>query len=184
MSDFLPAFKKQFSYYKSLADRTLEQLSDEQILFRPNDSTNSIAIILNHLAGNMLSRWTNFRTEDGEKEWRNRDEEFEENFGSCDDLKAKWNRAWQVVENELSQISEENMNDIVYIRNGGHTILEAFFRQSNHLAYHVGQIVHQGKLLEKENFTSLSIPKGKSNEFNQNTFGKGKNNRHFTDDLK
>jgi len=184
MADFIPAFKKQFYYYKSLTDKTLEQLSDEQILFRPDDSTNSIAIILNHLAGNMLSRWTNFRIEDGEKEWRIRDEEFEENFGSVDDLKLKWIRAWEVVENELSQISEENMGDIIYIRNGGHTILEAFYRQSNHLAYHTGQIVHQGKILEKENFTSLSIPKGKSKEFNQISFGKGKSKRHFTDDLK
>ena len=184
MAEFLPAFKKQFFYYKSLINKSLEQLSDEQILFRTDKSTNSIAIILNHLAGNMLSRWTNFRTEDGEKEWRNRDEEFEENFGTIEELKEKWNRAWQVVENELSQISEENMNDIVYIRNGGHTILEAFFRQSNHLAYHTGQIVHQAKLLEKENFKTLSIAKGKSNDFNKKKFGIGRSKRHFTNDVK
>lgn len=183
MSPFFAAFKKQFFYYKSLTDKSLEQLSNEQILHRTDESTNSIAIILNHLAGNMLSRWTDFRTEDGEKEWRNRDQEFEENFGTIEDLKAKWNRAWEVVENELSQISEENLNDIVYIRNGGHTILEALFRQSNHLAYHTGQIVHQAKLLQKENFKTLSIAKGKSNDFNKVTFGKGKSKRHFTDDL-
>jgi len=184
MSKFFPAFKKQFYYYKTLTDKTLARLSDEQILFRTDDSTNSIAIILNHLAGNMLSRWTNFRVEDGEKDWRNRDQEFEENFGTIEELIAKWERAWKVVDHELGQISEDNMDDIIYIRNGGHTILEALYRQSNHLAYHTGQIVHQGKLLQKENFDCLSIPKGKSKEYNQKTFGQGKNRRHFTDDLK
>ena len=184
MAEFLPAFKKQFFYYKSLIDKTLVQLSDKELLFREDESINSIAIILNHLAGNMLSRWTDFRNQDGEKEWRNRESEFEESFGSIEDLKAKWEKAWQVVEHELSQISEENMDDIVYIRNDGHTIQEAFFRQSNHLAYHTGQILHQAKILKKEDFESLSIPKGKSKEFNQRKFDLGKGKRHFTEDFK
>ena len=125
----------------------------------------------------MRSRWTNFRVEDGEKEWRKRDAEFEASFASNEELKKDWEAVWEIVAEELSQISEKNMKDVVFIRNDGHTILEAFFRQSNHLAYHTGQILHQAKLIKKESFSSLSIPKGASKDFNKNKFSTEKGKR-------
>lgn len=181
MIDFLKNFKQQFFYYRSLSEKTVAQLSDDQFYHQYDETNNSVALLVSHLSGNLLSRWTNFQTEDGEKTWRQRDGEFEIRNRSRDDLMTQWQKAWQVVELELSQITNDDLAKIVYIRNEGHTIMEALNRQSNHLAYHVGQIVHQAKLLKTNDFEVLSIPKGKSEEYNQKKMAEKKGKRNFTD---
>lgn len=182
-SDFLNSAIKQFQYYKSLAEKTINQLSDEDLFFQYNESSNSIAIIINHLWGNMLSRWTDFLTSDGEKEWRNRDLEFENEISNKEELLQKWNQAWDCLFNALNSLNEEDLTKIIYIRNQGHTILEAINRQLAHYPYHIGQIVFIGKMINNEKWSSLSIPKGKSKEYNSDKFSKDKEIKHFTDEF-
>lgn len=181
MSDFLKSFRAQFFYYKALAEKSVSQLDDWQFFLQLDETNNSAALLISHLNGNMISRWTNFQTEDGEKEWRQRDGEFEIRNRSREELMAAWEKAWQIVEKELEPLTEEDLSKIVYIRNEGHTIMEAMFRQSNHLAYHVGQIVHQAKLLKKNEFENQSIPKGKSEEYNAKKLAEKKGIRNFTE---
>jgi len=139
--------------------------------------------MVNHLWGNMKSRWTDFLTSDGEKEWRNRDFEFENLIISKVDLLDKWNDGWHCLFNALDSINESNFNNPVYIRNQNHSIVEAINRQLAHYAYHIGQIVFLGRMIKGSNWKSLSIPKGKSTDFNTKKFAKGKHKGHFTDDL-
>lgn len=183
MESYLSSITKQFEYYKSLGDKTIEQLSLEELKKEFVQDSNSVAIIVKHLAGNMLSRWTNFLTEDGEKEWRHRDSEFEDNYTSKKDLLAHWNEGWNCLFKAITPLKEQDLERIIYIRNQGHTVTEAINRQLAHYAYHVGQIVFLGKLLRGENWTSLSIPKGDSSKYNKEKFSKEKTRKHFTDDL-
>ncbi|MCF2875105.1 MULTISPECIES: DUF1572 family protein [unclassified Tenacibaculum] len=182
-TSYLTSVKKQFEYYKSLGDKTFIQLTEEQFFWLPNADDNSIAIIVKHIAGNMLSRWTNFLTEDGEKEWRNRDDEFINSFTTKEEVIAYWENGWQCLFKALNSITEENSNTIVYIRNQGHTITEAINRQLCHYSYHVGQIVFLGRLLLGKNWKSLSIAKNASKDYNAEKFSKEKSRTHFTDDL-
>lgn len=130
-----------------------------------------------------MSRWTDFLTADGEKEWRNRDLEFENVIASEKDALEKWNEGWNCLFKALDSINEENSNTIIYIRNQGHTITEAINRQLGHYSYHVGQIVLMGKIIKQGNWSSLSIPKGKSKDYNQEKFSKDKHQAHFTDEF-
>lgn len=180
---YLESVKKQFEYYKMLGDKTLAQIPDEKLFWQYNDESNSIAIIVNHLSGNMLSRWTDFLTSDGEKEWRNRDQEFENNIKTKDELLQKWNDGWTCFFNALSTIQEDDWSTIIYIRNQGHTVLEAINRQLAHYPYHVGQMVFIGKMIQNEKWVSLSIPKGNSSTFNAEKFSKEKNREHFTNEF-
>ncbi|WP_397362915.1 DUF1572 family protein [Olleya sp. R77988] len=183
MSNYLPSTIKQFEYYKCLGDKTFEQLSFEELCFKPNSYTNSIAIITKHIVGNMLSRWTNFLTEDGEKEWRHRDTEFDNTFTSKEALLESWNTGWNCLFNAIKPLNDNDLERIVYIRNQGHTITEAINRQLAHYSYHIGQIVFIGTLIKNEDWQSLSIPKGQSKHYNKEKFKKSKGRRHFTDDL-
>ena len=131
----------------------------------------------------MLSRWTNFLTEDGEKEWRNRDDEFEDTYSSKEEMFAYWEEGWQCLLNTLNLLEAKDLEKIIYIRNQGHTVLEAINRQLAHYPYHIGQIVYIAKLLKGDNWKSLSIPKGKSKIYNQEKFSKEKERKHFTDEL-
>ena len=131
----------------------------------------------------MLSRWTNFLDEDGEKPWRHRDEEFINSFTSKDELISTWNKGWDCVFDTLETLNTEHLETIVYIRNHGHTVTEAINRQLMHYAYHVGQIVFLGKLIKNDDWESLSIPKGASETYNTDKFQKEKARRHFTEDL-
>lgn len=182
ITDFLTSTQKQFAYYRSLGDKTLAQLSDDQLFASPGPESNSIAIMVGHLNGNMLSRWTDFLTSDGEKEWRHRDREFEPVIQSRQALEQKWNEGWDCLFTALGSINESNFNQLVYIRNQGHTIIEAVHRQLAHYAYHVGQIVYLGHQLKGEEWTSLSIAKGQSAAFNAEKFAKEKKRGHFTDE--
>ena len=182
-NSYLSSAIKQFEYYKSLGDKTLAQLTFEELKKEFAEDSNSISIIVKHIVGNMLSRWTNFLSEDGEKEWRKRDEEFDDTFTSKEDLINAWNNGWKCLFNALKPLAPNDLSKIIYIRNQGHTVTEAINRQMMHYAYHIGQIVFLGKLIKEKNWQSLSIPKGKSKNYNKDKFSKDKGRRHFTEDL-
>lgn len=182
-SNYLESIKKQFAYYKQLGEKTIGQLEDDQLFWQVNPASNSIAIIVNHLYGNMKSRWTDFLTSDGEKEWRERDQEFEDVVKTRAQLEERWTSGWNCLFEAVEKLNEDNLTGTVYIRNQGHTVVEAINRQLAHYAYHVGQIVFLGKMLKGTDWTSLSIPKGKSAEFNQKKFAKTKHRQHFTDEF-
>jgi len=182
-NSYLTSVIKQFKYYKSLGDKTISQLSFEELKKEFVKDSNSITIIVKHIVGNMLSRWTNFLTEDGEKEWRKRDEEFEDSFSTKDELTLAWESGWNCLFKAITPLSTKDLSKIIHIRNQGHTVTEAINRQMMHYAYHVGQIVFLGKLIKGKDWQSLSIPKGKSKDYNKDKFSKDKGRRHFTEDL-
>ena len=183
MKDYLSSIRKQFDYYQSLGEKTLAQVSDEELFWQANEESNSIAQVVKHLHGNMLSRWTDFLTSDGEKEWRQRDAEFDNDLKDREELLAKWNEGWDCLFAAIDPLTEKDLGKEIYIRNMGHSIVEAINRQLAHYAYHVGQIVFVGKIIKNEKWGSLSIPKGGSKEYNQEKFSKPKRKEHFTDDL-
>ena len=180
---FLNSSIKQFEYYKTLGDKTFEQLNNKEIHWNYNSTSNSPAIIVKHIVGNMLSRWTNFLSEDGEKSWRNRDDEFIDTYNTKEELLTTWNNGWSCLFNTLQNLKEEDLEKIVYIRNQGHTVTEAINRQLAHYSYHIGQLVYLGTMIKGKDWNSLSIPKGKSETYNKDKFSKAKGIRHFTEDL-
>ena len=131
----------------------------------------------------MRSRWTDFLTSDGEKEWRKRDAEFDNDIQSREELLQKWNEGWDCLFTALNSLGTQDLETIIYIRNQGHTVTEAINRQLAHYAYHVGQIVFLGKMLANNNWTSLSIPKGNSNQYNADKFSRPKHTGHFSDEF-
>ena len=179
---YLESVKKQFLYYKMLGEKAFGQLESEQLFVSLNENTNSIAVIVKHLSGNMLSRWTDFLTTDGEKEWRNRDDEFEDTIQTKEELIAFWNKGWDCFLTTLESLETIHLSQIIYIRNEGHTVIEAINRQLAHYPYHIGQIVFYAKLLKKNEWDSLSIPKNKSNSYNADKFSKEKTIKNFTDE--
>ncbi len=179
---YLESVKKQMLYYKTIAEKAMEQLETEQLFVSVNEDTNSIAAIVKHMSGNMLSRWTDFLTTDGEKEWRDRDAEFEPNLQTKEELLETWNKGWDCFFNAIQSLQPEQLSQIIYIRNEGQTALDAINRQLAHYPYHIGQIVFYAKMLKKSDWTSLSIPKNKSNDYNEDKFSKEKSLKHFTDD--
>jgi hypothetical protein len=180
---YLESVIKQMAYYKMLGEKTFQQIPEEKLFWQYNEDSNSIAIIVKHLWGNMLSRWTDFLTADGEKEWRDRESEFENDLTSRQEVLNKWNEGWDCFLNTLKSLTPEDLGKTIYIRNQGHTVLEAINRQLAHYPYHIGQIVFIGKMVCENGWTSLSIPKGKSSAFNQDKFSKPKHQAHFTDEF-
>jgi hypothetical protein len=178
----ISGIRKQFAYYQMLGEKTMEQLEEPQLFIKPSSESNSIAIIVQHLSGNMLSRWTDFRTTDGEKEWRHREQEFEPIKNNRASLMKAWHEGWDCLFKAIDSLGDHELNEIIYIRNQGHTILDALHRQLAHYPYHVGQMVFLGKILLNEEFKSLSIPKGKSTEYNHEKFSHEKSKTHFTDE--
>lgn len=174
MSSFLSSSINHFRYYKSLGEKTFAQLSDEQLFYAPNEAVNSIAITVQHLWGNMLSRWTDMLTTDGEKDWRNRDAEFETVITTREELLQRWEEGWKCVFSTLSSLTGEGLEKIIYIRNMGQTVTDAISRQLCHYGYHVGQIVLMGKLQAGDQWASLSIPKGNSKTYNAEKFAQPK----------
>ena len=178
---YLSSTKKQFAYYKLVGEKAIDQLEDEQLFISANEDTNNIATIIKHIAGNMLSRWTDFLITDGEKEWRNRDTEFADDLKTKDEVLAIWNSGWNCLFATLDSLQAENLSQIIYIRNEGHTVVEAINRQLAHYPYHVGQIVFYSKLLKQSNWNSLTIPRNKSVNYNNTMFAEEKNIQNFTD---
>ncbi|MEL1244599.1 DUF1572 family protein [Flavobacterium sp. DGU11] len=181
MEGYLESTIKQFEYYKLLGEKTFAQLPDDKLFWQYNDDSNSIVIIVKHLSGNMLSRWTDFLTTDGEKEWRDRDGEFENDIATKEEMLQKWDNGWKVLLDTLKSLTEDDLSTIIYIRNQGHTVMEAINRQLAHYPYHIGQIVFIGKM-GAAHWNSLSIPKGNSKEFNAQKFSQPKHKQHFTDE--
>ena len=197
-SSFLPSTIKLFRYYKSLGDKTIAELNDEQLHYQPNEESNSIAILIQHISGNAISRFTDFLTTDGEKSNRNRDAEFESEHRVMNtesdsnrtrrkftktELISHWENGWACLFNAIEPLTENDLSKIIFIRNEGHTVTEALQRQLAHYAYHIGQIIYIGKILLNENWKSLSIPRNKSAGFNKERFEKDKERKHFTDRL-
>ncbi|MFZ4784424.1 MAG: DUF1572 family protein [Flavobacteriales bacterium] len=181
---YLEGTIKQFEYYKSLGDKAMAQITEEQLFWSPNAESNSIAVIVQHIAGNMLSRWTDFLTTDGEKEWRNREAEFDAVITNKTELLRIWEQGWNVFFNAIKPLTESDLERIVYIRNQGHTVTEAIQRQLAHYPYHIGQMVYLAKMMADSNWQSLSIPRGNSKQFNDAHFSQEKQRKHFTDDFK
>ena len=179
---YLESVRKQFGYYKMLGEKAMHQLEPQQLFVMANEDTNSIATIVKHLAGNMLSRWTDFLTTDGEKEWRQRDAEFENDLQSKEEVIALWEQGWTCFFSAIDSLQPEQLSQIIYIRNEGHTVMEAINRQLAHYPYHVGQIVFSAKQLKNSGWESLSIPRNASNSYNADKFAKEKSIRNFTDD--
>jgi hypothetical protein len=152
---------------KRLADKSIEQLDDAQLWTRIDPDANSVAVIMRHVAGNMRSRWTDFRTSDGEKPDRHRDQEFEDVSISRAELLAEWEDGWQRVFAALEAVTDAELAEIVYIREEPHTIFKATVRQIVHYAGHAYQILLLAKHLKGPDWKTLSIPRGKSDEFNQ-----------------
>lgn len=182
-ADFISSVKRQFAFYRQLGEKTFEQMSDEQLFWQYNEESNSVATIVKHLWGNMLSRWTDFMTSDGEKDWRERDAEFENDIRTRAEMMEKWTAGWACLENVLNNLKPEDLDAIVYIRNQGHTVMEAINRQLAHYPYHIGQMVYIGKMVQGQNWQTLSIAKGQSKEYNTEKFSQPKETRHFTDEF-
>lgn len=168
--NYLESVKKEFNYYRILGEKTFSQLTDEQLFWQFNEETNSIAIIVKHLWGNMRSRWTDFLISDGEKEWRARDSEFYNDISNRTELLEKWNEGWNCLFNAINPLTENDLASEIFIRNEPHTVTEAINRQIAHYSYHVGQIVMIGKMCCNNKWVSLSIPKGNSEQFNADKF--------------
>lgn len=168
---YLSSAIKLFRQYKTLAEKAFEQIDETHLFTSINAESNSIAIIIKHLSGNMISRWTNFLNEDGEKAWRNRDCEFENdiNYSKAELLKI-WHNGWNVLFETLEKLTSKDLEEVIFIRNEPHSVIEAINRQLTHYSYHVGQIVFISKMTQNKNWKNLSIPKGKSNEYNQENF--------------
>ena len=181
--DFLRSAKRQFAYYKMLGEKAMAQLNEEQLFVSINEDSNSIGMIVQHLHGNMMSRWTDFLNSDGEKEWRQRDQEFEAVINNKEALLLLWNQGWQCLFDALESIKEADFSRLVYNRNEGHTLVEAINRQLSHYPYHVGQMIYIAKMISENEWQSLSIPKNKSLDYNQKKFTNKKHKGHFTDDI-
>ncbi|MCS3795758.1 DUF1572 family protein [Niastella sp. OAS944] len=164
---YLQTAIKRLRYYKELGEKTFGQLSDSELHITPNAASNSIAVIVQHVSGNMLSRWTNFLTEDGEKPWRQRDEEFEVHNYSKQQILDLWEKGWACFLDSLTCLTENDLLKTIYIREEPLLVIDAINRQLAHYPYHVGQIIYIGKLIKDADWQSLSIEKGKSEAYNK-----------------
>ncbi len=168
MNDYLNIAINNFNTYKNLADKAIAQLSDEELFKALNDEDNSVAIIMQHMIGNARSRFTDFFTSDGEKPNRNRDEEFFLKNNNREQLLASWEDAWKLLFDLLYNMKTEELSNTVFIRAERQSALKAINRQIAHYAYHVGQIVFLAKHFKGKDWNTLSIAKGKSEEYNKN----------------
>ena len=162
-----------FRSNKGWADKAIAQLSDDKLHVALDANTNSIAVIMKHVAGNLLSRWTDFLTTDGEKSWRNRDDEFVDTFENRDKLISYWESGWQTLFDSLSVLSGEDLGKNVTIRGELHSVPLAMQRSLAHTTYHIGQIILISRILAGDNWTTITIPRGGSSNFNQRVWGAG-----------
>ncbi len=181
--EYLASAKRQFQLYKHLGEKAIAQVDDEALTWQWDEECNSISQIVKHMWGNMLSRWTDFLTTDGEKPSRNRDAEFAAETANRATILERWETGWTCLFNALDSITDADLERIIYIRNDGHTVLEAINRQIAHYSYHVGQIVFIAKMKRRGDWDTLSIARNKSSEYNSGKFAQEKERRNFTDDL-
>ncbi len=161
-----------FQSQKELAEKAIRQLPEEQLHVALHEETNNIAVIMKHLAGNMLSRWTDFLTSDGEKPWRHRDGEFIDDFTDTQAIRDFWEKGWQCLFATLADLSDADMERTITIRSEPHTVVQAIFRQVSHYGYHVGQIVQIARILAGDDWQTLSIPRSQSEQYNQRVWHK------------
>jgi hypothetical protein len=171
-NEFIRTVNKQMLAYRLLAEKAIDQVEAPLLFTILNENSNSVAMIMQHLAGNMLSRWTDYKTTDGEKPWRERDTEFEPNYHSKEDLLLFWNKGWTCFETAIKNLKPEELLDTILIRGEKHTVIDAVNRQLAHYPYHIGQIIFLCKLLKEKNWDTLSIAKNKSKDYNDERFGK------------
>ena len=166
-ASFLDGAVATFHAQKRLAERAIEQLSEAQLRQPLDENTNSVAIIMKHVAGNMLSRWTDFLTSDGEKPWRDRDREFIDEFASYREICDLWERGWRCLFDTLASLKPGDLTKTIRIRGQEHAAWWAIHRQLSHYGYHVGQIVLTARLLVKEGWSTVTIPRGGSEDYNK-----------------
>lgn len=165
--EYLSSIKNSFEKYKLMGDKTFEQLDEKDFHYLLDEESNSIAVIIQHISGNLLSRFTDFLTTDGEKPTRNRDMEFNEQQLSKTVLIDRWNKSWKVLLENINNLKNEDLLKTIYIRKEAHSVIEALNRSITHTAYHIGQIVFLAKHIKKDSWKTLSLPKGKSEVFNK-----------------
>jgi hypothetical protein len=168
MRDFIASIETEFRRYKGLGDAAFQQVTDDELVQPAPNGGNSIAILVWHLSGNFASRFTDFLTSDGEKPWRRRDEEFDDRAVTRDELLAKWNRGWTILDSSLIALTDKNLSDVVVIRGVEFKVHEALHRSLAHASYHVGQIVFLAKMFRGDAWTTLSIARGASAAYNAN----------------
>lgn len=178
-SNYLKSVKNLFQYYRSLGDKAFAQIDGPEIHWKYNEESNSIATIVKHVSGNSLSRWTDFLTSDGEKKWRDREDEFEDRIMSKNKMIALWNKGWDCLLDAINGLTEDDLMRTIYIRNEGHTVIEAINRQLSHIPCHVGQIIFVTKMITGAKWQSPTIPKGQSGAFNQEKFSAEKEHKFF-----
>ena len=174
MESYLNSIRHQFEYYKQIGEKSIEQLEDKDIFFQADPESNSIATIVTHLAGNMLSRFTDFFTTDGEKSWRDRDSEFNPKFTQSKEVMDYWEKGWNCFLSVIHSLQPEDLEKTILIRGEQYTVIGAVNRQLAHYPYHIGQIIYIAKSIKKEEWQTLSIPKNKSGEYNFIVFSRHK----------
>jgi uncharacterized damage-inducible protein DinB len=170
-AEFLSAISNAFEANKRLADRAVEQVPDDKLHTALDANTNSIAVIMKHVAGNLISRWTDFLTTDGEKPWRHRDDEFVDSFGSRAEVLELWERSWACLLEALKSLKPEGLERTVMIRGEPHSVPLALERSLGHTCYHIGQIVQVARIHAGEKWNPLTIPRGGSEQFNKANWG-------------
>jgi len=169
---YLEIVQKRFKSVKELGDKTLSQLDNEQLHWAINEESNSIAIIVKHVSGNMISRWTDFLTTDGEKATRNRDDEFTDSLQTKEEIMTVWEQGWQVFLRALQGLTEADLQGFVTIRGEQHSVIDAIERQMSHYSLHVGQIVYIAKQLKGSEWQTVSIARGQSQAFTESMIKK------------
>jgi hypothetical protein len=170
-AEFLSAIVNSFQANKRLADRAVEQVPDAGLHVALDENTNSIAVIMKHVAGNLASRWTDFLTTDGEKPGRNRDDEFVDSFRSREELLQYWERGWDCLFATLKTLKPDDLGKTVVIRGEPHSVPLAMERSLGHTCYHIGQIIQVARIQAGEKWTTLTIPRGGSEQFNKANWG-------------
>jgi Protein of unknown function (DUF1572) len=171
-SEFLSAVINAFEANKRMADRAVAQVADDKLHVALDPNTNSIAVIMKHVAGNLASRWTDFLSTDGEKPGRKRDDEFVDTFKNRGELLEAWERGWACLLTTLRALKPDDLAKTVTIRGEPHTVPLAMSRSLAHTAYHIGQIVQVARIHAGDVWTNLTIPRGGSEQFNMTSWGK------------
>ena len=169
---FLESVLIEFRSLKKVAEKAVQQISDKDFFSAPDSESNSIAVLMKHLAGNMRSRWTDFLTSDGEKPDRNRDSEFVTEGVNRAEIMQKWEAGWSSLFQALEPLKPEDLDKTVYVRGKAQSAYNAIFRQLTHYAVHVGQILYLAKHYAETNWQTLSVPKGKSEDYKKQMWGK------------
>jgi hypothetical protein len=171
MREIVESIHGEYRRYKKLGEGAIQQLREEELSVDGPGESNSVAVVVWHISGNLKSRFTDFLTSDGEKPWRNRDEEFHQRTVTSAELRQKWDEGWHVVMKALEALTDEDLSRTIAIRGETFRVHEALHRSLAHTAYHVGQIVHIAKTIRGNDWKTLSIPRGTSQEFNLNPKG-------------